>query len=183
MLGVWHSLFMSLGVGAFEIQKRIRTVLIQIARRLRSATRGAMRTFGEGLRRSTVAHFARKVRGDEYCGGQTRLKIQRRYTLKRWLYSLCVRGPHFASKVSYNAGAAIDGYAGQCKTPLRGRCRLFVNLELSEFLTPYLLGALSHLYQPFLGGDFECPTFHGLPAFPFDHSVEPIVRSQDFFIG
>ena len=27
------------------------------------ATRGATRTFGEGLRRSTVAHFARKVRG------------------------------------------------------------------------------------------------------------------------
>ena len=26
-------------------------------------TRGATRTFGEGLRRSTVAHFARKVRG------------------------------------------------------------------------------------------------------------------------
>ena len=27
------------------------------------ATRGAARTFGKGLRRSTVAHFARKVRG------------------------------------------------------------------------------------------------------------------------
>ena len=27
------------------------------------ATRGAARTFGQGLRRSTVAHFARKVRG------------------------------------------------------------------------------------------------------------------------
>ena len=27
------------------------------------ATRGAARTFGEGLGRSTVAHFARKVRG------------------------------------------------------------------------------------------------------------------------
>ena len=37
------------------------------------ATRGATRTFGEGLRRSTVAHFARKVRG-EYCGGQARAK-------------------------------------------------------------------------------------------------------------
>ena len=38
------------------------------------ATRGAARTFGEGLRRSTVAHFARKVRGGEYCGGQARAK-------------------------------------------------------------------------------------------------------------
>ena len=31
--------------------------------------------------------------------------------------------------------------------------------------------------------NFERPPFHGLPAFPFDHSVEPVVRSQDFFIG
>ena len=61
--------------------------------------------------------------GDEYCGGQTRLKIQRRYALKRWLISLRVRGPHFASKVSYNAGAATDDCAGQCKSPLRGRYR------------------------------------------------------------
>ena len=38
------------------------------------ATRGAARTFGEGLRRSTVAHFARKVRGGEYCGGQARVE-------------------------------------------------------------------------------------------------------------
>ena len=31
--------------------------------------------------------------------------------------------------------------------------------------------------------NFERPTFHELPAFPLDHSVEPVVRSQDFFIG
>ena len=37
------------------------------------------------------------------------------------------------------------------------------------------------IYLIFL--NFERPTFHGLPAFPFDHSVEPVVRSQDFFIG
>ena len=35
---------------------------------------GAARTFGEGLRRNIVAHFACKVRGDKYCGGQTRAK-------------------------------------------------------------------------------------------------------------
>ena len=28
-----------------------------------------------------------------------------------------IRGPHFASKVSYNAGAATDDYTGQCKPP------------------------------------------------------------------
>ena len=33
---------------------------------------GVARTFSGGLRRSTVAHFARKVRGDECCGGQAR---------------------------------------------------------------------------------------------------------------
>ena len=70
------------------------------------ATRGAARTFGEGLRRSTVAHFARKVRGHEYCDGQTRLKIQQSHAPEHWSCSLRVRGPHFASKVSYNAGAA-----------------------------------------------------------------------------
>ena len=41
--------------------------------------------------------------GDEYCGGQTRLKIQQSHALKLWTCSLRVRGPHFASKVSYSA--------------------------------------------------------------------------------
>ena len=60
-------------------------------------------------RRSEAQHcssLCSQSEGNEYSGGQTRLKIQRRYALKRWLYSLRVRGPHFASKVSYNAGAA-----------------------------------------------------------------------------
>ena len=102
------------------------------------ATRGVARTFGEGLRRSTVAHFARKVRGTNIVAAKHELKIQQSHAPERWSCSLRVRGPHFASKVSYNAGAATDDYAGQCKTPLRGRCRFFVNLELSGFLTPYL---------------------------------------------
>ena len=33
-------------------------------------------------------------------------------TPERWTYSIRVRGPHFASKVSYNAGAATDDDAG-----------------------------------------------------------------------
>ena len=75
------------------------------------------RTFGGSLGRSTVAHFARKVRGANIAAAKHELKIQRRYAPERWLYSLRVRGPHFASKVSYNAGAATDDYAGQrpCK--------------------------------------------------------------------
>ena len=50
------------------------------------------------------------------------LKIHQSHAPERWPCSLCVRGPHFASKVSYNAGAATDDCAGQRKSPLRGRC-------------------------------------------------------------
>ena len=39
------------------------------------------------------------------------LKIQQGYTPERWPYSLRVRGPHFASEVNYNVGAATDDYA------------------------------------------------------------------------
>ena len=97
------------------------------------ATRGAARTFGQGLRRSTVAHFARKVRGANIAAGKHELKIQQSHAQKRWSCSLRVRGPHFASKVSYNAGAATDDCAGQRKSPLRGRYRLFTNLDFSGF--------------------------------------------------
>ena len=65
-------------------------------------------------RRSEAKHcssLCSQSEGDEYCGGQTRLKIQRSHALKRRSYSLRVRGPHFASKVSYNAGAATDDYS------------------------------------------------------------------------
>ena len=50
--------------------------------------------------------------GYEYCGGYTRLKIQQSHGPERWPYSLRVRAPHFASKVSYSAGASTDDYAG-----------------------------------------------------------------------
>ena len=87
------------------------------------AARGAARTFGGGLGRSTVAHFARKVRGANIAAAKHELKIQQSHAQKRWSCSLRVRGPHFASKVSYNAGAATDDCAGQRKSPLRGRYR------------------------------------------------------------
>ena len=98
------------------------------------AASGFARTFGGGLRRSTVAHFACKVRGtnivaakhaqkiqqghapdfatcpwpslclqsegDEYSGGQARAKNLTRSCPR---FSQRVRGPHFASKVSYSA--------------------------------------------------------------------------------
>ena len=60
---------------------------------------------GEGCGDSTVAHFARKVRGANV-GAQHELKIQQSHAPERWSCSLRVRGPHFASKVSYSAGAA-----------------------------------------------------------------------------
>ena len=51
------------------------------------------------------------------------LKIQQSYASERWPCSLRVRGPHFASKVSYNAGAATSDCVDQRKSPLRGCCR------------------------------------------------------------
>ena len=51
------------------------------------------------------------------------LKIQQSHATERWSCSLRIRGPHFASKVSYNAGAATDDCVGLCKSPLRGRYR------------------------------------------------------------
>ena len=67
--------------------------------------------WGAWLGRSTVAHFARKVRGTNIVAAKHELKIQQSHAPERWSCSLRVRGPHFASKVSYNAGAATDDYA------------------------------------------------------------------------
>ena len=80
-------------------------------------------TFGGSLGRSTVAHFARKVRGANIAAAKYELKIQQSHAKKRWSCSLRVRGPHVASKVSYNAGAATSDCASQRKFPLRGCCR------------------------------------------------------------
>ncbi len=60
-------------------------------------------------RSSKAKHYSSlcsQSEGDEYCGGQA-LKIQQSQGPTRWPCSLRVRGPHFARKVSYNAGAAI----------------------------------------------------------------------------
>ena len=70
-----------------------------------------MRTSGEALRRSTVAHFARKVRGTNIMAAKHKLKTQQSHGPTRWPCSLHVRAPHFASKVSYSAGAATDDCA------------------------------------------------------------------------
>ena len=94
-------------------------------------------------RRSETQHcssLCSQSEGNEYSGGQTRLKIQQSHGPERWPYSLRVRGPHFASKVSYNAGAATDDNAGQRKSPLRGRCRLFANLIFMDFEHPTFQG-------------------------------------------
>ena len=52
---------------------------------------------------SIVAHFARKVRGTNLVAAKHELKIQQSHAPERWSCSLRVRGPHFASKVSYSA--------------------------------------------------------------------------------
>ena len=70
------------------------------------AARGIARTFDGGLGRSTVAHFARKVRGRILWRPSHALRIQQSNAPERRSCSLRIRGPHFASKVSYNAGAS-----------------------------------------------------------------------------
>ena len=107
-------------------------------------------TFGGSLGRSTVAHFARKVRGANIAAAKHELKIQQSHAQKRWSCSLRVCGPHFASKVSYNAGAATDDYASQRKSPLRGRWCLFANLDFYGilnilFISSPVLGLFSNL--------------------------------------
>ena len=66
-------------------------------------------------RRSEAKHcssLCSQSEGDEYCDGQA-LKFQQGHDPERRSYSLRIRGPHFASKVSYNAGAATDDCDGQ----------------------------------------------------------------------
>ena len=63
------------------------------------------------------------------------LKIQQSHAPERWSCLLCVRGPHFASKVSYNAGAATDDYAGAAQ--ISAARALPLSLIFSGFLTPY----------------------------------------------
>ena len=109
---------------ALKIQKNLCAVLSQIkSDGCGIAARGTARTFDEVLERSTVAHFARKVRGTNIVAAKHELKIQQSHAPELWSCSLRVRGPHFASKVSYNAGAATDDCVGLCKSPLRGRYR------------------------------------------------------------
>ena len=90
--------------------------------RLRHRYKGRCANMRRSFGAKHCSSFCSQSEGGEYCGGQTRLKIHQSHAQKRWSCSLRVRGPHFASKVSYNAGAATDDCAGQRKSPLRGRC-------------------------------------------------------------
>ena len=49
--------------------------------------------------------------GDKYWVAKHGMKIQQSNSPERWTCSLRVRAPHFASKVSYSAGAATDDCA------------------------------------------------------------------------
>ena len=94
------------------------------------------RTFGGSLGRSTVAHFARKVRGANIAAAKHELKIQRRYAPERWSYSLRVHGPHFASKVSYNAGAATDDVRASANLRCEGAGASLPTLIFLDFEHP-----------------------------------------------
>ena len=86
------------------------------------------------MRRSTVAHFARKVRGANIVAAKHELKIQQSNAPERWPYSLRVRGPHFASKVSYNAGAATDDYAALTQISAARALLPIFNLEYPKVM-------------------------------------------------
>ena len=139
----------------------------QIAWRCGAAERGTARIFGEALGRSTVAHFARKVRGTNIMAAKHEQKIQQSHAQKRWSCSLRVRGLHFASKVSYNAGAATDDYASQCKSPC-GLMNLLVSPNIKRWTsnsTHEALGCLSTLFF----NVFFCQNF--LPSFSFGTAI------------
>jgi len=72
------------------------------------------------------------------------LEIQQRHAPERWSCSLRVRGPHFASKVSYNAGAATDDCVGQRE--LLSRCsKLVYSIHAGKKLSDI---ALPHSFAP-----------------------------------
>ena len=76
-------------------------------------------------RRSEAKHcssLCSQSEGANFVATKQGLKIQQSHTPERWSCSLYIRGPHFASKVSYNAGAATDECAAQRKSLPRG-CR------------------------------------------------------------
>ena len=65
-------------------------------------------------RRSEAKHCSSlclQSEGDKYWAAKHGMKIQQSNSPERWTCSLRVRAPHFASKVSYSAGAATDDCA------------------------------------------------------------------------
>ena len=90
------------------------------------------------------------------------LKIQQSHAPERWSCSLRVRGPHFASKVSYNAGVATDDCA--LAAQISAARALPLSLIFFGFLTPYFRGP-----RPFF------PRFSSLPVLPclFSDSLCP----------
>ncbi len=89
-------------------------VFSQIAWRVRHRRKGHRAGIWRKPEAKHCSSLCSQSEGGEYCGGQARAENPQSYAPKRWSCSLRVRGPHFASKVSYSAGAATDDCAGQC---------------------------------------------------------------------
>ena len=73
----------------------------------------AVRRSANIRRRSEAKHcssLCSQSEGERILWRTNTAKIQQSHAPKRWPYSLRVRCPHFASKLSYNAGAATDDY-------------------------------------------------------------------------
>ena len=106
-----------------KIQKNLCAVLSQITWRVRHSCKGNRADIWRRPEAKHCSSLCSQSEGANIVAAKHELKIQQSYAPKRWSSSLRVRGPHFASKVSYNAGAATDDCASQCKSPLRGRYR------------------------------------------------------------
>ena len=106
----------------FKIKKSFCAFLRQIAWRIWHRCKGHRADFWRRPGAKHCSSLCSQSEGANIVAIKHGLKIQQSYVPERWPCSLRVRGPHFASKVSYNAGAATDDCAGQCKSPLRGRC-------------------------------------------------------------
>ena len=75
-------------------------------KRLRHSNKGRCANIRPRSEAKHCSSLCSQSEGANIAAAKHELKIQQSHAPERWSYSLRVRGPHFASKVSYNAGAA-----------------------------------------------------------------------------
>jgi len=106
--------------------------------RLRHRYKGRCANMRRSFGAKHCSSLCSQSEGANIVAAKHELKIQQSHPPERWSCSLRVRGPHFASKVSYNAGAATADCAGAAQ--ISAARALPLSLIFSGFLTPYLRG-------------------------------------------